>query len=381
MRRPGLAGVMWTGRGQSAGFAAPTERAYGNQIPGLTGPVDRQIGPSPGPYTGGQMGGKGDGATGADPSAPKVSPYPESTWLDSWGEGQIRNPAGPGLPPFPYGGLGTFQGRGWGGQLGGYWSSDPTSGVPDQQQSFRRNGTLGFNDKLTVKDRGAYWDTGNQKTGTDPWASGGIPNSRNNPLDEPPRPDLRTINRTVSYQKGSDTTANQDDLSRPYSPAAGTRGFIGEQGSGWAPIYGGVPGLYQPYGSRGGVPFPIVSPAEFGQVGDGPHLVFAGPPHGLHSQTPWKGGAQIISRFMSIPQTRPVRQDRPSNSPQAGQSYSQTVRPQGSSPVRPAGGRPTQYGSASGGGLMYGGGRGWVGQWKTNAAAQSWLLGRGGGPA
>ena len=374
MRNPGLGGVSWAGRGQSAGFAAPTENAYGNNIPGMTGPPDPLFRASPGPYTGGQMGGKGDGLTGADPRAAKRQPLPVSTWTDSWGEGQLRNAPGPGLPPFPYGGRGSFQGRGWGGQLGGYWD-DPASGVPDQQQSFRRNGTLGFNDKLTVKDRHAYWDTGNQRTGTDfsGW-SGTPPNSGNNPKQEPPRPDLRTVNRTVSYQKGSDTTANQDDLTRPYT-------WVGEQGSGWSPVYGGVPGLYQPYGSRGGVPYPIVSPAGFGQPGDGPRLVHAGPPHGLHSQTPWKGGAQIIARFSVTPQTRPVRQDRPSNSPQAGQSYSQTVRPQGASPVRPGAGRPGQYGPAGPTGQWFGGGRGWAGQVRVNRAAQQWLTGGRGGPA
>ena len=369
MRRPGLAGVMWAGRGQSAGFAAPTENAYGNNLPGMTGPVDAPFRPSPGPYTGGQMGGKGDGQVAADPRAPLMSPDPRSTWTASWSEGQAGNPVGPPLPPFPYGGTGSFVGRGRGGQTGLYGGPAP---IPDQYQSFRRNGTLGFNDKLTVKDRHAYWDAGNQRTGTDfnGWA-GAPPNSGNNPLQEPPRPDLRTVNRTVSYQKGSDLTRNLDDLSRPYT-------WLGEQGTKWTPVYGGVPGLYQPYGSRGGVPFPIVSPAEFGQPGDGPRLGKSGPPHGFHSQTPWKGGAQIIARFSVTPQTRPVRQDRPSNSPQAGQSYSQTVRPQGASPVRPAAG-VGQYGRARGPGWAYPRGRGWGGQLKTGQGGINWMTGGRGG--
>ena len=176
-----------------------------------------------------------------------------------------------------------------------------------------------------------------------------------NPSIEPPRPDFLLVNRTVSYQQGTDTIRNQDDLGRAYT-------WLGEQGSGWAPVYGGVPGLYQPYGSRGGIPYPIVSPVEQGQPGDGPHLVWSGPPHGLHSTTPWKGGAQIIARFASIPQTRPVRQDRPSNSPQAGQSYSQTVLPQGASPVRPRAGRAGQYGPAGRRGQIFQQGRGWAGR-------------------
>jgi hypothetical protein len=323
MIRPGTAGVMWAGRGGSAGLAAPVANAYGNNLPGITGRLDSPFRPAPGPYTGGQLGGIGDGATGEDPRDPRTHAFPRRV------------------------------------QLG------------EMQESFRREGTLGHNDKLTVKDRHAYWDTGNQKTGTDRWSSGGPPNSRNNPLDEPPRPDLRLINRTVSYQKGSDATRNQDDLTRGYS-------WLGEQGSGWAPVYGGVPGLYQPYGSRGGVPYAIVSPAEFGQPGDGPRLVFSGPPHGLHSQTPWKGGAQIIRRFMSTPQTRPVRQDRPSNSPQAGQSYSQTVLPQGASRVRPGGGRAGFQGTPGPSGFSFTGGRGWSGQVKTAQTGANWLTSRTG---
>jgi hypothetical protein len=317
--RPGLAGLAWAGRGGSAGFATPMANAAGNNLPGITGAIDRPVGPAPGPYTGGQLGGTGDGQNGADPRADQMQPYPTSRKWMAWGQGQ--------------------QGE------------DGSQG----HQSFRRYGTQGFNDKLTVKDRHAYWDTGNQKTGLTGGSGGGLPNTYNNPMVEPPRPDLRLVNRTVSYQLGTDTTRNQDDLTRAYT-------WLGEQGSGWSPVYGGVPGLYQPYGSRGGIPYPIVSPAEQGQPGDGNKTVWSGPPHGLHSTTPWKGGAQIIARFSVTPQTRPVRQDRPSNSPQAGQSYSQTVLPQGASRVRPAGGRPGRTGTASRGGLIYGSGRGWAGR-------------------
>ena len=168
----------------------------------------------------------------------------------------------------------------------------------------------------------------------------------------------------MSYQLGTDTTRNQDDLTRGYT-------WLGTQGSGWGPIYGGVPGLYIPYGSRGGIPYPVVSPAEQGAPGDGPHLVFSGPPHGLHSQTPWmrRGTAQTLNRFAHIPQTRPVRQDRPSNSPQAGQSYSQTVLPQGASPVRPAAGQSGRAGRPPAGGIVFGGGRGWAGRTGTGSGA------------
>lgn len=359
---PGTAGVTWAGRGDSAGFASAQGWAAGNQLPGITGALDPPFRPGPGPGSGGQLGGIGDGTMGADPRADKIQPSPESTWTASWSEGQAGNPNGPPLPPFPYGGVGGYQGRGWGGQTGLYGNPQ----IPDQFQSFRRNGVLGWNDKLTVKDRHGYWDTGNQKTGTDFIASSSTPNAYNNPKIEPPRPDFRLVNRTVSYQKGSDTTRNQDDLTRPYT-------WLGEQGSGWTPVNGGVPGLYQPYGTRGGIPYPIVSPVEQGAPGDGRHLVFSGPPHGLHTQTPWKGGAQIIARFASTPQTRPVRQDRPANSPQAGQSYSQTVLPQGASRVRPRGGQPGTN-RANPAAAWFASGRGWAGQVKTpGTAGPAWL--------
>ena len=291
--------------------------ALGNNLPPITGWDDHDFkpGPTPGPYQGGygQLG-EFDGYIGADPRAPQTSP-------------QHHNLNGPGPAQMDTG------------EAGG-------------RQSWWRAGIQGFNDQLTVKDRHAYWDTGNQKTGVDGFGPSGSPNTFNDPRHVPPRPDLRTVNRTVSYQKGSDKTRNQDDLSRQYT-------WLGEQGSGWTRINGGVPGLYIPYGSRGGVPYPVQSPVEEGGDGDGPHLVFAGPPHGLHSATPWKGGAQIISRFMSTPQTRPVRLDRPSNSPQAGQSYSQTVRPQGTSRTRPATrpGRNAAFGTGS-----WTAGRGWAGR-------------------
>lgn len=302
MLPPGLGGVSWSGRGQGQ-FPAVTGNAAGNNLPGITGATDRPARPAPGYWhVDGQLGGVGDGNTGADPRAPKEQPWPHRDVLG------------------------------------------------DGQETFRRYGIQGFNDRLTVKDRHAYWDTGNQKTGLTFDPASAPPNTYNNPLEQPPAPELRTVNRTVSYQQGTDATRNQDDLSRPYT-------WLGEQGSPWSPVYGGVPGLYQPYGTRGGVPFPIVSPVEQGQPGDGPRLVSGGPPHGLHTQTPWKGGAQLIRRYGSIPQMRPVRFDRPANSPQAGQSYSQTVRPQGATGVR-----PSVAPAGRGQGPMQYTGRGWAGR-------------------
>lgn len=303
-------GRAWRGRGQNL-FPVANVNAAGNNLPGITGWDDHRFMPAPGYWhVGGQLG-EYDGVVGADPRAPKISPAP--VFLPG------EDPAG------------------------------MDSGTRNNAPAWWRGGIQGFNDKLTVKDRHAYWDTGNQKTGTSFDPAGSPPNTYNNPVQQPPMPDLRTVNRTVSYQKGSDATRNQDDLTRQYT-------WLGEQGSPWSPVYGGVPGLYQPYGTRGGVPYAIVSPVDQGQPGDGPHLVSGGPPHGLHSQTPWKGGEQLIRRYGSTPQMRPVRFDRPSNSPQAGQSYSQTVRPQGASPVRPSGPGPRRAA-----GPMQHAGRGWAG--------------------
>ena len=270
-------------------FAPPTGRALGNNVPWNTGvwqPERAQPGPGPGACLG-QPG--NDGLAGADPRAGKTGPMHR----DVWGEGDAAD------------------------------VNSPPSGVPGTvvRESFWRGGIQGFNDKLTAKDRHAYWDSGHQRQGTDFTPASAPPNSYNNPVQEPPQPELRTVNRAISYQKGTDTSRNQDDLARPYT-------WLGEQGSGWAPVYGGVPGLVIPYGSRGGVPFPFSAPAAEGQPGDGPQKVWAGPPHGLHSMT-YPDRGDTLNRYAVNPQMRPVRVDRPSNSPQAGQSYSQTVVPQG----------------------------------------------------
>src|SRR5215469_926670 len=155
-------------------WAAPAANALGNNLPPVTGAPDRLAQPGPGfPLGGGgQVGGTGDGQFGSDPRSARRQPYPRIVRLTVWQEAQ-----------------------------------------------HRQFGNEGFNDRLTVKDRHVYWDTGTQKTGTTFVASGANPNAYNNPREQPPRPDLRAVNRTVSYQKGSDHTANQDDLSRPYTAA------------------------------------------------------------------------------------------------------------------------------------------------------------------
>jgi hypothetical protein len=196
------------------------------------------------------------------------------------------------------------------------------------------NAPVGYsNDKLIAYDRHGMLKVGYENSGrgsgqTDP------------PMDGPARPSLWLVQRTINYQQGTDTDAATDDLSRNYTRNAQGM-YIGEQGTGWAPVYGGVPGLYQEYGSYAGVSpssppngtntsMGIHSPYPEGQAGDGPHEVWSGPPHGLHSPT-LPTYRQTVGRYMEIPQMARPRIDRPSNSPIAGQSYSQTVQSQAAS--------------------------------------------------
>lgn len=226
---------------------------------------------------------------------------------------------------------------------GGGVNNDPASqfGVPrplqqGQESAVRApgNAPVGYsNDKLVTYDRHGMFKVGYENSGrnsgqTDP------------PMDGPARPSLWLVQRTLNYQMGTDTTAASDDLSRDYSRNAQGM-YVGEQGTGWSRVYGGTPGLYQEYGSYQGIapsspgydPVSgqtqgIVAPVGQGQAGDGPQTVWSGPPHGLHSPT-LPDYAQTLGRYMAIPQMARPRIDRPSNSPIAGQSYSQTVQPQG----------------------------------------------------
>jgi hypothetical protein len=287
----------------SPGFAPATEPKMGNDLPAWlgshTGPLDR---PGPGPSAGGQTG-DFDGFSGADPLAPKI----------------VR-------PVF----------------LPGDYPAGMDAGTANNPDPWR-GGIQGFNDQLQVRDRHAYWDRGTQRSGITRSVPGTPPN---NHTAGPARPDLRTVNISVNPQIGSDASRMQDDLSRPFT-------WLGQQDGTNSPVYGGVPGLYVPYGTRGGYPYPIQSPVAEGAPGDGPAMVFSGPPHGLHSDT-IPSGKQIVQRYASTPQMRPVRLDRPSNATAAGQSFSQTVPMQGQ--TGPAGPAPQHSGahfSVSG--------RGWAG--------------------
>lgn len=216
------------------------------------------------------------------------------------------------------------------------YGGDP-QGKPDVRMPFQEDNKLGgwemANEKLVTRDRHVFWKTGYENSGrgsgqTDP------------PMDGPPRPILATVNRTINWQQGTTygvqgsvnaLNGNADDLSRGYQHVS-TGQWQGEQGSGWAPVYGGVPGLWQPYGSYAGYTAGpakgIQSPVGQGEQGDGPRKVFSGPPHGLHSPT-LPDYASTIGYYQALPLPRAPRQDRPDNSTRSGQSYSQTVQPQG----------------------------------------------------
>lgn len=211
---------------------------------------------------------------------------------------------------------------------GGGIAARPQFGNPRilgvQQETWWIGALRQANDKLITRDRHLMSKVGSEISGrnsgfTDP------------PMDGPARPSYKAVNRTLNYQQGSDATAAQDDPTRPYNRNAQGM-YVAEQGSGWAPVYGGVPGLWQPYGSYAGYTAGpvqgIQSPVAQGEPGDGNHTVFSGPPHGLHSPT-LPNYSPIIGHYMAVPQMRLPRVDRPSNSRIGGQSYSQTVVPQG----------------------------------------------------
>ena len=300
MRMPVLAGLANPQQGGQS-FAPARESAIGNDLPANTGdwqPYPVEPGPGPGSGPGYQPGGQqsgNDGTTGTDPRARHI-PEHRSVLQPGWQE-----------------------------QLGG---SAPGG-----------RGMIGFNDQRRAVDRHVFWDTGRQLTGTSFVAAGAAPNAYNNPQQEPPVPELRAVNRTVTWQQGSDASRNDDDLTRAYTRNAQGE-WIGEQVGAWSTVYGGTPGLYQPYGSRGGYPYAIHSPVQIGANGDGPQKLWSGPPHGLHSVT-YPDRAETLSRYGANPQQVPVRFDRPSNSPQAGQSYSQTVQTQGATAAPAASSRTT----------------------------------------
>lgn len=329
-------------------FARPSEYWQGNDLPPWTGSTSGPPArPAPGPSTAGQIG-HYDGASGADPARPDLSPWPWSTWTGASGESDRGDPPGKAGPGLGYGegasnvAEDNLSPNSFAGRLGAPRREQLTQfGRP----SYWRGGIQGFNDQQQVRDRHAYYDRGTQRTGLQKSPPGTPPNYHS---DGPARPDLRTVNRSVNPQIGSDNTRNQDDRSRPYT-------WLGQQDGTTIPVYGGVPGMWTPYGTRGGVPYPIHSPVPEGAPLDGPAMVWSGPPHGLHSDTV-EGGMLIVRRYLNTPQMRPVRLDRPDNSRIEGQSYSQTLPMQG----QPGMGQAPRR--TPGAGLSFNvSGRGWLG--------------------
>jgi hypothetical protein len=262
-------------------------------------------------HAGGSVPGAGQGVPGQPVQIasgnPAVATRGEVDFKSPYGGGPERTPAQFGNPrPLNVGQESAFRG--------------PGAGVGSE------------NDKLITYDRHLFAKVGYENSGrnsgeTDP------------PMDGPARPSYQVLNRTINYQQGTDADQNQDDLSRDYTRNAQGM-YIGEQGTGWAPVYGGVPGLYQPYGSYAGITAGpvqgIQSPVAQGSQGDGPRKVWSGPPHGLHSPT-LPAYSQTLGHYMDVPQMHVPRQDRPANSPIAGQSYSQTVKMQGQTGTTPQG--------------------------------------------
>lgn len=172
--------------------------------------------------------------------------------------------------------------------------------APNQSPTWRGGNTF---DQLITRDRHVFFQRGTERAGR-------ISSQPDPPSDGPIRPTLRALNRTWNWQVGTGQ-AYADDLTRGYTG-------LGEQGSGWTTVYGGAPGFYRL--GPGGTPV--------GDPADGPARVWAGPPHGYHTEYPPQG-AQTQAVAMSRPQMKPARVDRLSNSRIAGQTYSQWTQHQG----------------------------------------------------
>lgn len=200
---------------------------------------------------------------------------------------------------------------------------------PDFQQPGHswKNQFVGYEPSVEtiVRDRHAFLNRGNERFGR-ATSNGGGGLGPDPMKDGPARPSLRLVNRTFNAFYGNHATANQDDLQRGYRTVS-TGQWAGQQDGSTSQIWGGTPGFWIPYGSYAGYaqgPIQGMQGPEIGAQGDGPQLIPNSPPHGLHSDT-MQNAWPVISRFNATAQQRPVRADRPANSPIAGQSFSQTV--------------------------------------------------------
>lgn len=210
-------------------------------------------------------------------------------------------------------------------------------------------------DKLIVRDRHVVLTTGTERGG------GRLSGDHDAVLDGPARPSMLAINRTVNYQQGTDSTRNLDDRNRPYAVDSAGK-WVGQQDGSVQSVYGGTPGLWQPYGSYAGYTTGptkgIQSNVTVGSAQDGPQKIRSGVPHGLHTAT-FPNSAQSIGRYMDTPQMIAGVPSRPFNSPIAGQSYSQTIAPLGQTGTVQVG--TTSTAQSRGRSVGYNPGAGWRG--------------------
>jgi hypothetical protein len=217
-------------------------------------------------------------------------------------------------------------------------------------QLLRRARTTMFQHTAAMRDRRVTGNRGmvtlsglpDTKPGFPDWDAAG-----------PARPSYKQINRTLSWQIGTDSTANLDNTAAKPMTTAGNRAFsLGTRGDPWTTVWGGTRNLalWRPYGKRGGpgpgAPQPRVKalpggPYRAGTVlsagapGDGPQKIASGPAWGLHSQTAEPAATIQQAQRYRATQVRPGHAVRPQNSANAGQSMSQAaVSLDGSVPVK-----------------------------------------------
>ena len=213
--------------------------------------------------------------------------------------------------------------------------------TPAYQLGLRARTAAYQNGRLIARDRHIAEYRGRTDSSANRQATGGSPNPE---ADGPPRPSWRMLNRTVSFQSGTDSTANLDNTAfHATVPVMGeSRLFpLGTQDGSRSKIPGGTPGLadYRPYGSRKplsggpqprvvaqpGGPYPLGTVLQQGSPQDGPQTVWGGEPHGLVSSV--QPGTQVSAVTIRdrFGQVRPPRVNRPLNSRIAGQSFDQAV--------------------------------------------------------
>jgi len=171
---------------------------------------------------------------------------------------------------------------------------------------FSVNG-LAPNDQGWQRDRHPYLYQGTSTTGRDSGIHDPLP-------DGPVRGSLRQLMVNWRKETGTDRTRALDVHRPQYLP-------VGWQDGSPTRIWGGQPGFYQQYGTRGGVD-------QVGSDTSGTVQIPGTRPHGLHTHTV-NPRRNTLKTYRETPQMRPGRMDRLANSARSGQSYSQTTVTQG----------------------------------------------------